>query len=101
MFEVIKGFYAKKFLYRVEEKDSLESIAKNFNVSINKIKLDNNIQDIYPGCVLYINTINTKTYIVQPLDTIESIANKLNVDKFTLINNNKITKLYIGQKIEY
>lgn len=100
MFEVIKN-NINSFLYRVEETDTLESISKKFNITINKIKKDNNIQEIYPGCVLYINTKTQNVYIVQPLDTIDGICKKLNVDKFTLINNNKITKLYIGQKLEY
>ena len=91
-----------KFLYRVKENETLESIAQKFNVSADKLKTDNNnIKTIYEGCVLFINTLQTKTYVVKPLDTPESIAKKLGIDKQKLIKDNNITKLFIGQKLEY
>ncbi|MBQ7603187.1 MAG: LysM peptidoglycan-binding domain-containing protein [Clostridia bacterium] len=39
--------------------------------------------------------------MVKPLDTIDSIAKKLNVQKQELIHKNNITRLFIGQKLEY
>lgn len=101
MIEIIKYPLTTKFLYRVKENESFESIAKKFGTTPNSIKKDNKIDNLYVGCVLFINTNQTKTYVVKPLDTIDGISKKLNVDKNTLINNNNITKLFIGQKLEY
>lgn len=101
MIEIFNHPQTKTFLYRVKQNDNLESIAKKFGTSTYAINKDNNTPQIYPGCVLFINTNQTKTYVVKPLDTIDKIAQKLNVDKNTLIHKNNITKLFIGQKLEY
>ena len=101
MFKVCKKPFAEKFLYRVLPEDNFESIAKKFGTSAQRFKQDNTIDTLYDGCVLYVNTVRTKKYVVKPLDTLESIAKKLNVDKKILLEKNKITRLYIGQKLEY
>lgn len=102
MIKILPYPLTQKFLYRVKENENLEMIAQKFNVSVEKLRIDNNnIQNIYEGCVLFINTLQTKTYVVKPLDTPESVAKKLGVDKQKLIKDNHITKLFIGQKLEY
>lgn len=93
--------FQQKFLYRVQKQDTLQSIAHRFNVDMQKIKKDNNVSEIYEGLVLFINTSNTKTYVVKPLDTLESISKKLNIKKEELIQKNNIKQIFIGQKLEY
>ncbi|MBQ7602857.1 MAG: LysM peptidoglycan-binding domain-containing protein [Clostridia bacterium] len=101
MIQIIKFPLVSKFLHRVQQNETFESIAKKYNTSVHQLKKDNNIEKLYAGCVLFVDTNQTKTYIVKPLDTIDSIAKKLNVQKQELIHKNNITRLFIGQKIEY
>ena len=101
MIKLFKLPNCQKFLYRVSKEDTLESIALKYGLNPQKILHENNIQNIYEGLVLFLNTSNKKTYIVKPLDTIQSISKKLGVSQETLIKENGITQIYIGQKIEY
>ncbi len=101
MLKVCNKPFVTKFLYRALPEDTFEGIAQKFGVSIQRLKLDNPVDQVYDGCVLYINTTNTHIYVVKPLDTLDSIAKKLNTTKQNLKDKNQITKLYIGQKLEY
>lgn len=101
MIELCKTPFCEKFLYRVKDGDTYKSISHQFKVSEQKLKTDNKIEELYTGCVLFVDTTTTKTYVVKPMDTLEKIANKLNIPKDVLIKQNNIKQIFIGQKLEY
>ena len=91
--------------YVVKPGDTLYSIAKKYNISINELKEINNLNsDILSiGQQLLISpSINEyEEYIVKPGDTLYSIARKYNIPVSSLadFNNLKTTILSIGQKL--
>ena len=94
--------------YIVKKNDTLYSIGKKFNISVEKLKELNNLTSnvLYIGQLLKINdntkeNNNSNTYIVEKNDTLYSIGKKFNisVDKIKEINNLDNNYLYIGQKL--
>lgn len=89
-------------LYTVKRGDTLYSIAKANNKTIDEIKQLNNLQtdNISLGQKLIIKKDNN-TYIVKPGDTLYSIARDYNktVDEIKMINNLKNNLLSIGQEL--
>ena len=95
--------------YVVQKGDTLYSIARKYNVSVNDIKTLNNLgsNDLSIGTILKIPTINSiddnissnNTYIVKKGDTLYSIAKKYNltVDKLKSLNNLSNNLVSIGQ----
>ena len=95
--------------YVVQKGDTLYSIARKYNVSVNDIKTLNNLtnNNLSIGTILKIPTINNiddnipsnNTYIVQKGDTLYSIAKKYNltVDKLKSLNNLSNNLVSIGQ----
>ena len=77
--------------YIVEKGDTLYSIAKKFDISVNKLKeyneLNNNLLSV--GQKLIIPIEDDTTYVVKKGDTIYSIAREFNttVDKIKRLNN--------------
>lgn len=101
--------------YIVQSGDTLTSIAKKFNTTVERIALLNNIINpnlIYPGQILKIETsINSDTrgynfntmYTVQKGDTLLGISRKLDVDYKELIQKNDITNpnlIYSGEVLK-
>ena len=101
--------------YIVQSGDTLTSIAKKFNTTVDKIALLNNITNlnlIYPGQILKIETsINSSIrgynfntmYTVQKGDTLLRISRKLDVDYKELIQKNDITNpnlIYTGEVLK-
>ena len=101
--------------YIVQSGDTLTSIAKKFNTTVDKIALLNNITNpnlIYPGQILKIETsINSSIrgynfntmYTVQKGDTLLGISRKLDVDYKELIQKNDITNpnlIYPGEVLK-
>ncbi|MEE0616194.1 MAG: LysM peptidoglycan-binding domain-containing protein [Intestinibacter bartlettii] len=101
--------------YIVQSGDTLTSIAKKFNTTVDKIALLNNITNpnlIYPGQILKIETsINSSIrgynfntmYTVQKGDTLLGISRKLDVDYKELIQKNDITNpnlIYTGEVLK-
>ena len=101
--------------YIVQSGDTLTSIAKKFNTTVDKIALLNNITNpnlIYPGQILKIETsINSSIrgynfntmYTVQKGDTLLGISRKLDVDYKELIQKNDITNpnlIYSGEVLK-
>ncbi len=84
--------------YIVKSGDTLYSIAKKFNISVDNLKLMNNKSSnmISIGEVLKIN--NLTPYTIKSGDTLYAIAKKYNtsVDKIKEINNLKNNNLTIG-----
>ena len=87
--------------YIVEKGDTLYSIAKKFDISVNKLKeynnLTNNLLNI--GQKILIPIEDDTTYVVKSGDTIYSIARefKTTVDNIKKLNNLENNILSIGQ----
>jgi LysM repeat protein len=96
--------------YIVQPGDTLYSIARRFNTTIEAILAINDIANpnfIYPGQILQIpNGVDEGPegfyYTVQPGDTLYKIARRYNADLRTLIRYNQIPAPYViypGQQI--
>lgn len=89
--------------YIVKSGDTLWSIAKKYNTSVDKIKTLNNLNNnnLSIGQKLVINDNNISKYIVQKGDTLYKIANKYNisVDDLKKLNNLVSNDLSIGQEL--
>ncbi len=96
-----------KNIYIVKKGDSLYSIAKKFNTTVDEIKTTNNLKttnlSIGQELIIPISSINetAQTYIVQNGDSLYSIASKFNttVDNLKKLNNLSSNLLSIGQKL--
>lgn len=108
LIEYING----KNTYVIKSGDTLYSIAKKYNTTVNEIKNKNNLtsNNLTIGNTLLIpeqtkkeevSTPSPYTYIVKSGDNLYSIAKKYNttVDKLKLINNKKNNNLSIGEKL--
>ncbi|MBX4181544.1 M23 family metallopeptidase [Candidatus Parcubacteria bacterium] len=90
--------------YVVREGDTLSSIAKLYNVSVNTIAWTNNISNgrIKPGDELVILPISGVRHVVKSGDTIATIAKKYNADQGDILAYNRLgtnPKLVVGQEI--
>ncbi|MBE6159142.1 MAG: LysM peptidoglycan-binding domain-containing protein [Firmicutes bacterium] len=88
--------------YIVKSGDTLYSIAKKFNISVDELKDINNLSNdlLSVGQSLKINKSNNE-YVVEKGDTLYSIARKFNTSVSTLadLNNLSTSLLYVGQKL--
>ena len=93
--------------YIVIKGDTLSSIAKKFNTTVNELVKMNNIKNpdvIYEGQVLKVSNENT-IYVVKKGDTLSSIADKYNTTWEELYNKNREVigdnpnLIYKGQKL--
>lgn len=88
-----------EFIYSVEQNETITSISKKFSTTENLIILDNNLtKEVEEGDKIYIKRYNS-VYTVCPLDTLESVCNKFNITKEDLLFENKITYIYVGERI--
>ncbi len=90
--------------YVVQRGDTLYGISKQFGVTVEEIKLENNLVDnsIIIGQVLRIPTVETTSlYVVKNGDTLYSIATKygVSVSELMRINNLQSTTLTVGQQL--
>lgn len=91
--------------YIVQRGDTLASIAKMYNVTVNEIALANNITNpnlIYVGQRLKIPPISQIIHTVAPGETLWQIAVKYNVPISTIVEKNNLTNpnnLYIDQRL--
>ena len=90
--------------YTVLEGDTLYGISKQFGVSVNDIKLQNNLMNniINPGEVLIIPSIATTVlYTVKKGDTLYSISKRydVGVNEIRSVNNLSSNVLSIGQTL--
>ena len=105
---LIIGEKALNNLYTVQRGDTLYSIAKAFNVTIDELRNANNLGTniLTIGQTLVIPNIsnipaNTQIYEVQKGDTLYNIANNFNttVSRIKELNNLTSNILSIGQKL--
>lgn len=87
--------------YIVEKGDTLYSIAKKFDISVNKLKEYNNLTTnlLNVGQKILIPIGEETTYVVKSGDTLYTIAKEYNttVDKIKKLNNLTNNNLSIGQ----
>lgn len=92
-------------VYTVQKGDTLYSIAKKYNISVNQLKTLNNLSSdiISIGQQILIPTTNTENiYTVQSGDTLYSIAKKFNttVNELKDLNNLSSNLISIGQQLK-
>lgn len=91
-------------IYIVESGDTLYSIAKKFNISVDYLKTSNNLDTntLTIGQTLIVpGTETSEVYTVKSGDNLYNIANKYDttVEKIQNLNNLTTTNLSIGQKL--
>lgn len=106
--EAIMGGYTVPTLriktYVVKKGESLFSIAKRFNISIDAILSVNNMRDasiLRIGTVLKIPNMNGIYYSVRKGDSLSSITTRYRVDMNKLVDVNELESsvIYVGQKL--
>ncbi len=90
--------------YTVRAGESMDDIARNFNLTTDQIRWSNKIKkvgDISEGDVLYLPSIPGIVYTVKSGDTIESIASTYgsNVEEITHLNDLEISGISEGMRI--
>lgn len=102
--EIIEDIMTDEETYIVKSGDTIYSIARTYNTTIDEIKSLNNLTSnlVSVGQSLKIPSQNiTTSYIIEKGDTLYSIANKFNttVDKLKQLNNLATNTLSIGQEL--
>lgn len=100
----MKVKYIKKPEIFFVSNQSLEEIAEKFEISLLQLKTFNKVEKVQKGSIIALpieSEIGKRYYVVKPADTLEKISKKLGRDKQTLINLNRISKVFIGQIIFY
>lgn len=92
-------------IYTVQKEDTLYSIARKYNVTVDEIKNLNNLTNNTISInqqLLIPTTSNITTYIVKSGDTLYSIAKRFNttVDEIKRLNNLTSNILSIGQQLK-
>ena len=97
----IKILKNKNFIYKVENNESLTTVANKFNMSSMKLLQDNLISEkhLEKGDILFIQSENFFIYTVKPLDNLQKIAKKFNTSVQEIKDKNKLSNehIFIGQ----
>ncbi len=89
-----------QIIYKVQENDTINTIATAFNARVSDIKNINQLQDITIGQRLIIESYDGIRYRVMPHDTIEKIASRFNTTTDQIIEDNELYLykcIFIGQ----
>ena len=81
------------FFHFVKKGDSVYKLSKEYNVPVNQIIQDNNLEEPYElliGECLIINPRN-KSYIVKEKDSLDSISKKFTLSKEKILKDNSLT----------
>ena len=81
------------FFHFVKKGDSVYKLSKEYNVPVNQIIQDNNLEEPYElliGECLIINPRN-KSYIVKENDSLDSISKKFTLSKEKILKDNSLT----------
>ena len=88
-------------IYKVKNKDTIQSICRMFKVDANSLKALNKIVDVQENDVILLPKPYEHIYVVKPLDTYEKIADELGVSEEKIIQVTKGKKMFIGQTIVF
>ena len=92
--------FQKRFIYRVEKDDDLNSIADRFHTTpISIISLNSLAENICEGELLMIEKIDGNEYIVKPGDDFDKLSGFDSEKRREIITKNKTDVLFVGQKI--
>ena len=92
--------YQNGFVYRVENGDTLFSLAEKFHTTPSAIIFFNSLtNELQCGELVYIEKTDGRPYFVAPGDTLELIADKFGVQIDRILIKNKTDAIYVGQKI--
>ena len=90
-------------VYVVKKGDTLYSIARKYNLTVDELKALNNLtsNELYIGQILDVVPIQSSSYVVKRGDTLYAIAKKYSVSVKDLkeVNNLNSDILYIGQEL--
>lgn len=92
------NFLNNTISYIVKSGDSLYTIAKKYNTTVEELMKINHLSSsmIYPNQVLFIPStcnINNDTYLTKECESINDILGKFNIDYQTLVKYNDVLKL--------
>ncbi len=92
------NFLNNTISYIVKTGDSLYTIAKKYNTTVEELMKINHLSSsmIYPNQVLFIPStcnINNDTYLTKECESINDILGKFNIDYQTLVKYNDVLKL--------
>ena len=92
----------KRFKYRVEQNDEINTLCKRFNTSKENIIRNNKEIPLYAGEWIEVIRNDYITHIVKPTETLEDLATTYNVSAESIKAKNGLDneKLYIGQLIK-
>lgn len=107
IYQVINNYLNNKNIYLVKSGDSLYSISKKFNTTVDELKrinnLSSNLLSINQKLIIPNNEIieNNNIYVVKSGDSLYSISKKFNttVDELKRLNNLTSNLLSINQKL--
>jgi len=89
----------EKIIYRVEDGDTLQDIARRFNTSVSVITSDNRIFPIFPGQRLLIRRLSGIRHTVKPFETLVGIAARYKVSPEKITAVNEISRIHVGQQL--
>ena len=91
----------EKFFYRVNDGDSVFSVAERFNVSVTALIKQNNLsKEIEAGDLLYIETEPCTLYKVRPEDTALSVAKRFGTSEQKILSDNAVPYVFYGLTIK-
>lgn len=90
-----------KYLYRIQEGESLSEIAERCNCTVYDILNDNalTVEQAVTGIIITINSRNGMRYVVAPYENIENIAKKYNISADSIRKYNNIEEVFLGEVI--
>lgn len=97
---------SNKVIYKVKSGDTLWSIGKIFNVTVNELVIYNNIENrnlIYIDEIIKIPNNKTIEYTVKPGDTLTKIAQMFNTTVEIIAKANDIENInliYVNEKLK-
>ena len=90
----------KKFFYRVEEGETVFSIANKFSIPPSLLIKDNLLNsEVSAGDLLIVRPPLNRLYKVRPEDTILSISKRFNISEEEILINNCIPYIFYGLTI--